>query len=84
MPTPDTATTATTNLEGQTLTATESKVVKPGYKTTEFWLKLAALALTAAYASGAITNNTALAIAGIAATVLGALGYTVSRGLAKK
>ena len=56
---------------------------KPGYRTTEFWLKLAALLLTAMYASGAVTNNTALAIAGIAATILGALGYTVSRTLVK-
>lgn len=56
---------------------------KPGYKTTEFWLKLAALLLTAMYASGALTNSTALAIAGIAATILGSLGYTVSRTLVK-
>ncbi len=56
---------------------------KPGYKTSEFWLKLAALVLTAVYASGVLTNNTALAIAGIAATILGALGYTVSRTLVK-
>lgn len=57
---------------------------KPGYKTSEFWLKLAAVALTALYASGTLTTNTALAIAGIAATILGALGYTVSRTLVKK
>lgn len=56
---------------------------KPGFKTTEFWLKLAAFALTALYASGSLTNNTALAIAGIVATILGALGYTVSRTLVK-
>lgn len=57
--------------------------VKPGWRTTEFWLKLAALALTALYASGAVTNSVALAIAGIAATMLGALGYTVSRAIVK-
>lgn len=57
--------------------------VTPGWKTTEFWLKLAALLLTAMYASGAVTNNTALAIAGIAATILGALGYTVARAWVK-
>lgn len=56
---------------------------KPGFKTSEFWLKVGAMALTAAYASGALTNNTALAIAGIAATILGALGYTVSRTMIK-
>lgn len=55
----------------------------PGYKTSEFWLKILALALSAVFASGALTNNTALNIAGIAASVLGALGYTVSRTLVK-
>lgn len=63
---------------------TDTTTTKPGYKTSEFWLKLAALVLTALYASGAMTNNTALAIAGIAATILGALGYTVSRTLVKQ
>lgn len=66
-----------------TLPVSDPAPTKPGYKTTEFWLKLAAIALTALYASGAVTNNTALAIAGIAATILGALGYTVSRALVK-
>lgn len=57
---------------------------KPGYKTTEFWLKCAALLLTALFASGAIpTSGTAATIAAIAATMLGALGYTVSRSLVK-
>lgn len=56
----------------------------PGYKTTEFWLKLAAIVLTALFASGAIpTTGTAAMIAAIAATVLGALGYTVSRTIVK-
>lgn len=57
--------------------------VKPGWQTTEFWLSLAAVALTALFASGALTNVTALAIAGMAATVLTALGYKVSRTLIK-
>lgn len=57
---------------------------KPGYRTTEFWVKLAALILTALYASGVIpTSGTAAAVAAIAATMLGALGYTVSRTWAK-
>lgn len=65
--------------------ADETAVVptKPGYKTSEFWLKLAAMAMTALFASGALTNNTAVTIAGIAATILGALGYTVSRTMVK-
>lgn len=56
---------------------------RPGYKTSEFYVALLAMALTALYASGALTNDTALAIAGIVATVLGKLGYTVSRTLVK-
>lgn len=56
---------------------------KPGFYTSEFWLKVAAMLLTALFASGALTNSTALAIAGIAATILGALGYTVSRTMVK-
>lgn len=56
---------------------------KPGFRTSEFWLKLAAFALSAVFASGALTNSTAVQIAGIVATILGAMGYTVSRTLAK-
>lgn len=57
--------------------------VKPGYRTTEFWLSLAALLLSSLFASGVLTNSTALAIAGMAATVLTAAGYKVSRTLVK-
>jgi hypothetical protein len=57
--------------------------VKPGFRTSEFWLKIAAMLLTALFASGAVTNNTVLAVAGIAASMLGALGYTVARSLVK-
>lgn len=60
-----------------------STPVKPGYKTTEFWLTLAATLLSTLFASGAITNNTVLALAGIGATVLTALGYKVTRTLVK-
>jgi hypothetical protein len=56
---------------------------KPGFRTSEFWLKVAAMLLTALFASGAVTNNTVLAVAGIAASMLGALGYTVARSLVK-
>jgi hypothetical protein len=57
---------------------------RPGFQTSEFWLGLAASILTALYASGVFTTTTSLAIAGIAATILGALGYTVSRTIVKK
>ena len=53
---------------------------KPGYKTTEFWLSLAAILLGALFASGAISDGGTVAkVAGLASSVLGALGYTVSR-----
>lgn len=55
----------------------------PGFRTSEFWLKTAAMVLTALFASGALTNNTAVQIAGIAANILGALGYTVARAYLK-
>lgn len=59
-------------------------IPKPGYQTTEFWMKLAAILLTALFASGVIpTSGTAAMVAAIAATMLGALGYTVSRSLVK-
>jgi hypothetical protein len=57
--------------------------VKPGYLTTEFYFKLAAMVLSALFASGALTNNTALAIAGMAASVLTAMGYAVTRAMVK-
>jgi len=59
-------------------------VVTPGYRTTEFWLKLAAFVLTALFASGTIpTSGPTAQLAAIAATMLGALGYTVGRSLVK-
>lgn len=57
--------------------------VKPGWRTSEFWLKLAATGLSALFVSGLITNNTELAIAGIVAAELGSFGYTVMRTSAK-
>ena len=65
---------------------------RPGYRTTEFWLSLAAMLLGAAFASGLLacptegcgpTMQAIIRLAGVAATVLGGFGYTVSRGIAK-
>jgi lysophospholipid acyltransferase (LPLAT)-like uncharacterized protein len=65
--------------------ADETKPPKPGYQTTEFWAGLAAMLLTAAYASDAIpTGSVAEKIAAIAATILTTLGYSVVRGITKK
>jgi hypothetical protein len=58
---------------------------KPGYKTTEFWLSVVAMVIGAAFASGVFpAESTGDKILGLAATVLSALGYTVSRTMVKK
>lgn len=58
---------------------------KPGYKTTEFWLSLAAILVGAAFASNVFPSESGgEKILGLAATVLTTLGYTVSRTLVKK
>jgi hypothetical protein len=64
--------------------AATQTAVTPGWKTSEFWMKLAALLLTALYASGVIpTSGVGAQVAAIAATILGAVGYTVGRSLVK-
>lgn len=56
----------------------------PGIKTSEFWLNLLAVLLTALFAADVIPTGTTLGKAiAIAATVLTSLGYTVSRGALK-
>lgn len=58
---------------------------KPGYKTSEFWLATAAMAIGVLFASGVVADGGALdKILGLAVSILGALGYTVSRTLVKK
>ena len=58
---------------------------KPGIKTTEFWFSTAAALVGVLFACGAIAEGTSIdKIMGMAATVLAGLGYTVSRGMAKK
>ena len=56
--------------------------VKPGYKTTEFWLSLLAMLTGAVIASGIVdpagSTMTAKIVGGIM-SLLGALGYTVQR-----
>ncbi len=58
-----------------------------GYRTTEFWLSLAAILLGAVMASGALddlaSDHWLVRVFGIAASVLGALGYTAARGFVK-
>ena len=59
--------------------------VKPGYKTTEFWLSVAATIVGAAFASGFFpTESSGDKILGLAALVLSSMGYTVSRTFVKR
>jgi hypothetical protein len=63
----------------------DEKEVKPGYKTTEFWLSTVAVLIGLAYGSGIISDGSqADKIVGFIAAALSSLGYSVSRGLAKK
>jgi len=63
----------------------ETPVIKPGYKTTEFWLTVVATTIGLLMASGAITPGSgADRWIGLIATGLASLGYSVSRGLAKQ
>ena len=56
---------------------------KPGVKTSEWWLSLAALITSALLSSGLVSNSLALQCIGGVATLLTALGYQVSRSFVK-
>ncbi len=59
--------------------------VKPGFKTTEFWLSTIAMLLGVVMASGAVhTGGMVAQIVGGALSVLASLGYTASRTQIKK
>lgn len=59
--------------------------IKPGYKTTEFWLTIAAFVVSALYGSGVVVEGTVYDKSlAVGAMVLSSLGYAVSRGIAKK
>jgi hypothetical protein len=58
---------------------------KPGVKTTEFWLTLVAMIVSTLAASGGLDPSSPVAkIVGLAAAVLAAMGYSISRGIAKQ
>ena len=57
---------------------------KPGWKTSEFWLSLAAALLGAFVASGMLpAEHLMMKIGGMALTALASMGYALSRGRAK-
>ena len=58
---------------------------KPGYRTTEFWLSLAAVAVGAVQASGFVPNESVWAqVLGTITVALVSLGYTGARLSMKK
>lgn len=75
---------ASPDLEPKAEVSTSSNEVKPGYKTTEFWFSVAAGICGMLYASGVLSEGSAVEkVVGIVATALVALGYTAARGKAK-
>ena len=61
-----------------------STTVKPGYKTTEFWMTVFAQLAGIVLASGAVSDGGMVdKIMGMCVAVLSQMGYQVSRGLAK-
>lgn len=65
---------------------TQMEPVTPkGIKTTEFWLTAASMIISLVYMSGVLVDGSA-AEKGVAmvASALVALGYNISRGIAKK
>lgn len=71
-----------TSTTSETATTTD---VKPGYKTTEFWLTALSVVLGLVLASGAVPEGgLAAQIVGGALTVLAQLGYTAARAQVKK
>ena len=57
--------------------------MKPGYKTTEFWLTLLAMIVSTMIAAGVFGEGPILQGLGIVSAILAKLGYTASRGKAK-
>ena len=66
---------------------TTKNTIKPGFKTSEFWVTVIVAAASLAWGAGIIDpagSSGADKTFGFIVSALSALGYTVSRGLAKK
>jgi len=58
--------------------------MKPGVRTSEFWLSMIAVIVGSVIASGVLPETHWIAkIAGVVSAVLASLGYSISRGIAK-
>ena len=67
--------------------ATTKKEVKPGWKTTEFWITVMVALGSLLWGAGLLDPEgagTANKVFGLVVSGLSAVGYTISRGLAKK
>lgn len=79
-----TATTASNDPGTSTVTATSATTIKPGIKTTEYWFAKIVAVIGALMAAGYIADGTTAArICGGIMVAAAALGYPISRGLAK-
>jgi len=61
--------------------------VKPGWKTTEFWISVIVAVCSLAWGAGVVDPEgvgNADKVFGFVCSAMAALGYSVSRGLAKK
>lgn len=71
-------------MENEVKTTETNNSVKPGYKTTEFWLSTAAAVLGIVMAADIIETGSAVSqVVGIITTALTAMGYSVARGKTK-
>ncbi len=61
-----------------------SAPVKPGWKTTEFWLTKLGMVLGGVIASGLPSDSKAVQVAGLGLSALSLLGYQASRASVKK
>jgi len=57
--------------------------MKPGIKTTEFWLTLVATALSFVVSQGIVTEDQVATVLGYAGIILAPLGYTLGRSAVK-
>jgi hypothetical protein len=68
-------------------TTKKTNEVKPGWKTTEFWVTVTVTVCSLAWGAGVVDPegaSNADKIFGFVCSAAAALGYTISRGLAKK
>ncbi len=61
------------------------KAAKPGYKSTEFWLSLMAMIISAVVASGTLQEGSIWSsVVGVVGVALTSMGYNASRATVKQ